>query len=164
MHYFRGSPALSAFRIEKLLSLLKSKIPAICNIQAEYVHFADIQGDLTEDQSTVLNKLLTYGPAFSAQEHKGQLFLVIPRFGTISPWASKATDIANHCGLDSIQRLERGVAYYIELKSGSLSEYDSKIIHSQLHDRMIEMVLVDFESAAALFDKAEPVKVLLLIS
>jgi len=154
MQYFRGSPALSAFRIEKLLSQLKSTVPTISNVQAEYVHFADIQGDLTKDQSAVLKKLLTYGPAFTEEEHKGELFLVIPRFGTISPWASKATDIANHCGLTSINRLERGIAYYIEC--GSLKDEDRQFIKSQIHDRMIEMVLADFESASQLFDKAEP--------
>jgi phosphoribosylformylglycinamidine synthase len=155
MHYFRGSPALSAFRIEKLLSQLKSNIPSISNIQAEYVHFADIQGNLTEDHSVVLNKLLTYGPTFTASEPRGELFLVIPRFGTISPWASKATDIAEHCGLNTIKRLERGVAYYIEADS-VLTEAAAKAIKSLIHDRMIEMVLSDFDSATALFDKAEP--------
>jgi len=155
MHYFRGSPALSAFRIEKLLSQIKSTVPSITNLQAEYVHFADIQGDLSEGHKLVLNKLLTYGPAFIASEPTGQLFLVIPRFGTISPWASKATDIAEHCGLGNVKRLERGVAYYIEAGS-ALSDADVKFIQSQIHDRMIEMVLTDFESAAALFEKAEP--------
>jgi len=154
MQYFRGSPALSAFRIEKLLSQLKSSVPSVSNVQAEFVHFADIQDDLTENQLTVLHKLLTYGPAFTEEEHKGELFLVIPRFGTISPWASKATDIANHCGLTAINRLERGVAYYIEC--GSLSDEDRQFIKSQIHDRMIEMVLGDFESASPLFVKAEP--------
>lgn len=156
MQYFRGSPALSTFRVEKLLSQLKSKVPAISNVQAEFVHFADIEGELSADQSNILSKLLTYGPAFTAQQHKGELFLVIPRFGTISPWASKATDIADHCGLTSIKRLERGVAYYVELKSGSLSDSDTQFIKSLIHDRMIEMILSDFASAAALFDKAEP--------
>ncbi|MCW9047255.1 MAG: phosphoribosylformylglycinamidine synthase [Gammaproteobacteria bacterium] len=156
MQYFRGSPALSTFRVEKLLSQLKSKVPAISNVQAEFVHFADIEGNLSADQSTVLSKLLTYGPAFTAQEHKGDLFLVIPRFGTISPWASKATEIADHCGLSPIKRLERGVAYYIEMESGSFSDSDTLYIKSLIHDRMTEIVLSDFASAAALFDKAEP--------
>jgi len=155
MQYFRGSPALSAFRIEKLLSQVKSSIPAITNLQAEYVHFADIQGNLNEDQLIVLNKLLTYGPAFTTSEPKGELFLVIPRFGTISPWASKATDIAEHCGLSNIKRLERGVAYYIEADC-AFSEADVKAIKALIHDRMTERVLADFDSAAALFDKAEP--------
>ncbi|MCW8933882.1 MAG: phosphoribosylformylglycinamidine synthase [Gammaproteobacteria bacterium] len=156
MQYFRGSPALSTFRVEKLLSQLKSKVPTISNVQAEFVHFADIEGNLSADQSKVLSKLLTYGPAFTAQEHEGDLFLVIPRFGTISPWASKATEIADHCGLGSIKRLERGVAYYIETESGSFSDSDMLSIKSLIHDRMTEMVLSDFASASALFDKSEP--------
>lgn len=157
MQYFRGSPALSSFRIEKLLIQLKSSVPAISSVHAEFVHFADIDGDLSVSQTETLQKLLTYGPAYSPEEHQGELFLVIPRFGTISPWASKATDIANHCGLESVKRLERGVAYYIELSMGaSLSDDDIKFIKTLIHDRMIEMVLKDLQSAEALFDKAEP--------
>jgi len=155
MQYFRGSPALSAFRVEKLLSQLKSKIPTITTIQTEYVHFADVQGDLSEDQLNVLKQLLTYGPAFTEKQHKGELFLVIPRFGTISPWASKASDIAIHCGLEPIKRLERGIAYYIDADT-ALSDDDKRFIAAQIHDRMIERVLGDFETAAQLFDKADP--------
>jgi len=154
MQYFRGSPALSSFRIEKLLSQLKSGVSGISSVQAEYVHFADIDGSLSDSEAAVLAKLLKYGPAYSEQQPRGELFLVLPRFGTISPWASKATDIAEHCGLQGIKRLERGIAYYIECSS--LTDADRQFIRAQIHDRMIEMVLDNFESAAALFDKAEP--------
>ena len=155
MQYFRGSPALSSFRTEKLLSQLKMSIPAISHVYAEYVHFADVQGELSSEQLETLQKLLTYGPAYSTEEPQGQLLLVIPRFGTISPWASKSTDIAHNCGLQTIHRLERGIAYYVK-SAGELSEADRQLVQSQIHDRMIEMVLSDFSEAAGLFDQAEP--------
>jgi len=157
MHYFRGSPALSTFRVEKLVNQLQQSIPAISSIQTEYVHFADIEGELSAVQSETLNKLLHYGPAYEPFEPAGQLFLVIPRFGTISPWSSKATDIAIHCGLKAVKRLERGVAYYIDTASGTLNEQDMQFIKSHIHDRMTEMVLSEFAAATPVFDRAEPV-------
>ena len=119
MHYFRGSPALSTFRVEKLLTQLQYQLASITAVHTEFVHFADIEGELTPDQQATLDKLLKYGPAFKAENMTGELFLVVPRKGTISPWSSKATDIAHNCGLSAVQRLERGVAYYIELDSGN---------------------------------------------
>ena len=93
---------------------------------------------LTADQQQVLGRLLKYGPSVPVQEPSGRLFLVVPRLGTISPWASKASDIAGNCGLQSIQRLERGIAYYV---AGSLSEADAELIAAELHDRMTQRVL-----------------------
>lgn len=74
MQYFRGSPALSTFRIEKLLNQLKSSISGITSLQAEFVHFANIQGDLSTEQSITLEKLLTYGPAYEPQDQKVSYF------------------------------------------------------------------------------------------
>ena len=157
MHYFRGSPALSTFRVEKLLNQLQQHVACVKTIHTEYIHFADIDGELSNEQQTTLNKLLTYGPAFKSEAMNGELFLVTPRLGTISPWASKATDIAHNCGLNSIKQLERGIAYYIELQSGAtLSDADKQTIHSLIHDRMTEMVLSDFSQAGALFEHTEP--------
>lgn len=157
MQYFRGSPALSQFRVEKLLNQIKQQISAVQAVHTEYVHFADIDGELAADQQAVLNKLLTYGPAYKPEKMLGELFLVIPRFGTISPWSSKATDIAHNCGLENIQRLERGVAYYIELIDGAvLSDEDRQTITALIHDRMIEITLGQFDEAAPLFEHMEP--------
>jgi phosphoribosylformylglycinamidine synthase len=157
MHYFRGSPALSTFRIEKLLSQLQQKVSCVQTLHAEYIHFADIEGELSSEQRATLDKLLSYGPAYQPETMKGELYLVTPRLGTISPWSSKATDIAHNCGLDTIHRLERGVAYYIELESGaSLSDADQQTVHGLIHDRMIEMVLDGFSQASALFEHTEP--------
>ncbi|NIF16262.1 phosphoribosylformylglycinamidine synthase [Pantoea sp. Cy-639] len=153
MLILRGAPALSAFRHGKLLEQLSQKVPAVTGLYAEFAHFADVDGELTADQQQVLGRLLKYGPSVPVQEPTGRLFLVVPRLGTISPWASKASDIAHNCGLQSIQRLERGIAYYV---AGSLSDADAQVIAAELHDRMTQRVLARLEDAADLFSHAQP--------
>ncbi|MCO7513471.1 phosphoribosylformylglycinamidine synthase [Pseudomonas guariconensis] len=153
MLILRGAPALSAFRHGKLLEQLSQKVPAVTGLYAEFAHFADVSGELTADQQQVLGRLLKYGPSVPVQEPSGRLFLVVPRLGTISPWASKASDIAHNCGLQAIQRLERGIAYYV---AGELSEADAGLIAAELHDRMTQRVLGKLEEAADLFSHAQP--------
>ncbi|MBJ9976807.1 phosphoribosylformylglycinamidine synthase [Pseudomonas sp. S75] len=153
MLILRGAPALSAFRHGKLLEQLSQKVPAVSGLYAEFAHFADVDGELTVDQQQVLDRLLQYGPSVPVQEPGGRLFLVVPRLGTISPWASKASDIAHNCGLQSIQRLERGIAYHV---SGTLSEADAEQVAALLHDRMTQRVLGQLEQAADLFSHAQP--------
>ncbi|WP_161928841.1 phosphoribosylformylglycinamidine synthase [Pseudomonas yangonensis] len=153
MLILRGAPALSAFRHGKLLEQLTSKVPAVTGLYAEFAHFADVTGVLSADEEQVLARLLKYGPSVPVQEPSGKLFLTIPRFGTISPWSSKASDIARNCGLAKIQRLERGIAYYV---GGELSEADSAAVAALLHDRMTQLVLSNLEDAAALFSHAQP--------
>lgn len=156
MRILRGSPALSEFRVSKLLETCREHNLPVTGIYAEFMHFADLSADLDATELTKLEQLLTYGP--SAKEHQGQgwLFLVTPRPGTISPWSSKATDIAHNCGLSKIKRLERGTAYYIETES-SLSESHQQAIKALIHDRMMEVVFSELESASTLFTKAQPV-------
>ncbi len=153
MLILRGAPALSAFRHGKLLAQLTQKVPAVRGLYAEFAHFAEVSGALGEGEQQVLARLLKYGPSVPVQEPAGRLLLVVPRFGTISPWSSKATDIAHNCGLGRIQRLERGIAYYLE---GELSEADVAEASALLHDRMTQLVLARFEDAANLFSHAEP--------
>ncbi len=153
MLILRGAPALSAFRHGKLLAQLTAKVPAISGLYAEFAHFAEVSGTLGAEEEHVLARLLKYGPSVPVQEPAGRLFLVIPRFGTISPWSSKASDIARNCGLDKIQRLERGIAYYV---AGELSDADAGQIAAALHDRMTQLVLERFEDAANLFSHAQP--------
>jgi phosphoribosylformylglycinamidine synthase len=105
----RGRSALSAFRVNKLLADLAGT--RIAGITADYFHFVAASRALSADERVTLERLLTYGPLTSGHADAGELLLVIPRPGTISPWASKATDIAHNCGLDAITRIERGVAY-----------------------------------------------------
>ena len=153
MLILRGTPALSAFRHGKLLSQLTAKVPAVTGLYAEFAHFAEVTGVLDASEEQVLARLLKYGPSVPVQEPSGQLFLVIPRFGTISPWSSKASDIARNCGLAKIERLERGIAYYV---SGELSAADQQAVAAVLHDRMTQLVLGALEEAAGLFSHAEP--------
>lgn len=115
MEILRGSPALSAFRINKLLSRFKDAHLPVSNIYAEYVHFADLKAPLSADELARLQRLLKYGPTLTENAPVGQLILVTPRPGTISPWSSKATDIAHNCALVQVSRLERGVAYYVQV-------------------------------------------------
>ncbi|WP_137819516.1 phosphoribosylformylglycinamidine synthase [Pseudomonas sp. 2FG] len=153
MLILRGAPALSAFRHGKLLEQLTQKVPAVSGVYAEFAHFAEVTGVLIGEEEKVLARLLKYGPSVPVQEPSGRLFLVLPRFGTISPWSSKASDIARNCGLAKIQRLERGIAYYV---AGEFSEAEAELIAASLHDRMTQLVLGDLEQAAGLFSHAQP--------
>ncbi len=156
MLILRGSPALSPFRLEKLSAALREQIPDLAHLYAEHLHFADVERTLDESEKAVLERLLTYGPSATVEEPKGQLLLVIPRIGTISPWASKATDIAHNCGLGKVRRLERGTAFYLSRTDGGLSDHEMKQAASLLHDRMIEQVLESAEEAEGLFLTQEP--------
>ncbi|MEE9102156.1 phosphoribosylformylglycinamidine synthase [Pseudomonas nitroreducens] len=153
MLILRGAPALSAFRHGKLLDLLTQQVPAVTGLYAEFAHFAEVTGALNAEEEQVLARLLKYGPSVPVQEPAGRLFLVVPRFGTISPWSSKASDIARNCGLAKIERIERGIAYYV---SGELSEADAQAVAARLHDRMTQLVLGQLEEASALFSHAQP--------
>lgn len=151
----RGAPALSPFRSEKLSGQLKAAVPSVNTVYSEYMHFVDIDSDLSENDQVVLDRLLSYGPRTVRQETDGVLFLVVPRPGTISPWSSKATDIARNCGLKQIRRIERGVAYYIG-SGGKLKREERQIIAALLHDRMTETVFHEMGGAELLFHKEEP--------
>ncbi|OUS00249.1 phosphoribosylformylglycinamidine synthase [Gammaproteobacteria bacterium 42_54_T18] len=151
----RGAPALSSFRCNKLLANLQRALPQITGLYSEFMHFADVQGDLSDADRAVLSRLLKYGPSVDVSEPKGTLVLVTPRPGTISPWSSKATDIAHNCGLTAIKRLERGIAYYVEI-SGELSGGEGAQLASLLHDRMVEVVFSSLSGADALFVQHEP--------
>ena len=154
MLILRGAPALSTFRTQKLLASLQQQVPAVAGIATEYVHFADLAAPLNEEEQSILRQLLTYGPKVDGEvSHDGQLFLAVPRPGTISPWASKATDIAKNTGLSSIRRIERGIAYYV---TGTFADADSALIAAQLHDRMVETIFDSLEAVEQLFIKQQP--------
>ncbi len=150
-----GAPALSAFRRRKLLVSLKQAVPSITDVVAEFQHFADLSAPLSDDDLETLKALMQYGPAEQPVSSTGQLLVVVPRPGTISPWSSKATDIAHNCGLDHVVRIERGTAYYIEA-SESLSEQQLQQVGDLLHDRMVETVLTGLQQAESLFVQHQP--------
>ena len=158
MRILRGSPALSEFRVNKLLELCREQDLPVTGIYAEFMHFADLKSDLDAQELEKLEKLLTYGPTIEEHEPEGLLLLVTPRPGTISPWSSKSTDIAINCGLDKVKRLERGTAYYVET-STPLNDAQMADVKALIHDRMMEVTFTDFDAANALFQAAEPAPV-----
>ena len=145
MLILRGAPALSDFRVQKVLTQCKQANLPVTNVYAEFMHFADVTAALNSDEHSKLEKLLTYGPHIPEHEPQGTLILVTPRPGTISPWASKATDIAHNCGLTQVHRIERGIAYYVE---GDLSICQLNDVAALLHDRMTEATHRDMDDAA----------------
>lgn len=148
----RGAPALSPFRQTKVLTKLQQFLPQVDGVYAEFMHFAQLDADLTASELDVLERLLRYGPKVEVQQGQGELFLVVPRLGTISPWSSKATDIARNCGLTKVKRLERGIAYYVT----GIGAAEREQVAALLHDRMVEAVLDNLAAAEQLFTVAEP--------
>ncbi len=151
-----GAPALSDFRRHKLEQRLQQHTGRSLQLYGEYVHFGDLSGPLSEAERAKLDRLLRYGPKRAAQQGAGARILVVPRLGTQSPWSSKATEIAQHCGLHVIRRLERGLIYFLS-EAGNPPE--TALVHQAaeiLHDRMTQQVLFDLEAAAQLFEQAAP--------
>lgn len=157
MEILRGSPALSSFRINKLISQCHHLSLPVDEIYADYIHFVDVGQPLDASQNEKLAQLLTYGPSLTRHEPKGTLLLVTPRPGTISPWSSKATDIAHNCGLKTITRIERGIAYYVQTSANqSLAVEQKQQLTDLLHDRMMETVFVNLTDAEQLFAHHSP--------
>ena len=152
--FLRGERALSGFRVEKLLQKAAALRLPEAEIRSEYWYFADCAEGLNAADAEKLEALLAGQVAAELPQSSGSLhlFLITPRIGTISPWASKATEIAKNCGFAQIRRIERGMAVWL---SGSLSEAQKQQWAALLHDRMTESVLPDFQAAAKLFARPE---------
>ncbi|MBZ0333369.1 phosphoribosylformylglycinamidine synthase [Marinobacter sp. JH2] len=151
----RGAPALSPFRSRKLHSRIQDMVPDVEHVYAEFMHFVDLDDDLSGTEQAILDRLLTYGPSVEVEAQDGVLFLVVPRPGTLSPWSSKATDIARNCGLRQIRRIERGIAFYIR-SSNKLGLEQREKIAALLHDRMTQKVFHEMGGAELLFSNEEP--------
>ncbi|HYF97257.1 MAG TPA: phosphoribosylformylglycinamidine synthase, partial [Patescibacteria group bacterium] len=147
---FGGVAAISDFRASKLLGQIQEAEPAITAISGEYLHFVSPTEKLTSKQTKILESLLTYDIPYKGSR-RGELILVVPRRGTISPWSSKATSIALNSGLP-INRIERGIAYYLK----TTSSFDQGKISNLLHDRMTETILSSLEATDALFESSKP--------
>jgi phosphoribosylformylglycinamidine synthase len=153
----RGAPALSAFRLQRQEARLAEAVGRPVRLAAELVHFVEFEQPLDGLARQVLDRLLQYGPAAHPAEPQGGLLLVVPRPGTISPWSSKATEIAHNCGLDTIRRIERGTAYYLDWGNADRpTDRELDLAAALLHDRMTQVVLWDLADAACLFQQAEP--------
>jgi len=161
MDVLPGTPALSAFRIAKLLARLRAVDAGIESLEARFVHFVDLRRPLDGREREVLARLLTYGPRAAestasvvAPAAEAGRILVVPRPGTLSPWSSKATDIAQVCGLDAVRRIERGIDYRVT--AAPLPRARLTALAPLLLDRMVEAPLYALEDAAVLFTQAEP--------
>ena len=158
---FPGASALSDFRQTRLLDTLTRIDANITGVRGQYLHFVNATTPLSADDSAKIEALMHYGEPLDEAKERGtaETFLVVPRFGTVSPWASKATDIAHHCGLAHVRRIERGVEYTVILKSGllggkkALSDEARAAIADALHDRMTESVAPSRDHAMHLFDE-----------
>jgi phosphoribosylformylglycinamidine synthase len=155
-----GAPALSQFRLEKLLHMLQVTEPRVSAVSSRFVHFADLERALDENELETLSTLLAYGPTSVPVADRGRELLITPRLGTVSPWSSKATDIAHVCGLKSIKRLERGTLYFIDTADEPLSADELLRLRALLHDPMTESAWLAGEGVhgiePALFEQAAP--------
>jgi phosphoribosylformylglycinamidine synthase len=143
----RGPRALSESRLAKLLASLRKADPAVRSLAAELRYFVETERELDAAGRRLLERLLDDGspppPAGS-----GTLYLVVPRLGTISPWSSKASDIARNCGLAGVKRIERGTVFFVDSENPA--------IVALLHDRMTQTVLRSFDDAGRLFEHVPP--------
>ncbi len=150
-----GALACSRFRLDKILDDLRGACPAVTSVAARHMHFADLERQLDGAEMRLLKRLLSYGPSRDVAFPEGEFLLVLPRFGTISPWSSKATDIARNCGLEAVRRLERGTAWHIVARR-PLTPEELQAVAAPLHDRMTESVVQRLDEAARLFERHAP--------
>jgi phosphoribosylformylglycinamidine synthase len=168
-----GGNALSPFRAAALLARVREVAPAVRDVSARYAHVVSSEEPLDADTAATVTRLLTYGEAYeqppTAAGRTEVRVVVAPRLGTVSPWASKATDIAHSCGVP-VHRVERVTEYLLELDGAGDPTPDSDsdsdgldhdtwhALAALLHDRMTESVLPSLEDARHLFDEqqAEP--------
>ncbi len=149
-----GQRALSDFRISQRLRELRRAEPAVTDLSADFVYFIDTSRDLDPQERDVLHAMLDARRDLSSLGHAGRSAFVVPRLGTISPWSTKATDIAHACGLEGVRRIERGIRYQWEL-AGEPSDVGQGFA-AQLYDRMTESWLSQAPLAQELFAVHEP--------
>ena len=155
--HFEGGNALPEFRASSLLAGLSQSVPRITAVHARHVHWVSSTAPIERAQRDALEGLLRYGDPYAGATD-GTLIVIAPRLGTVSPWASKATDIAHNCGI-GIRRVERVTEYRLTLKTGllggskPLTADEMQAVAALLHDRMTESVLLEREDAAHLFDE-----------
>ena len=155
---FEGGNALTPFRSQQLLAQIQRAAPKVRAISARFIHWVESDQPLDVASQQQLQQLLTYGEPFSRQGVADATIIVTPRIGTVSPWASKATDIARNCGLTEdagVRRVERGTEYF--LHGAALSDAQRQAVAALLHDRMTESVLPSLEAAKNLFTHLDPV-------
>lgn len=155
--YHKGSAALTKFAADKLVRKLRGVCPAVTSLSADYLHVTCHSRELSREEQDTLESLLHYGERGSGEAENAIRFYVSPRPGTISPWSSKATDIAHNCGLECIGRIERSRVVSVILDSNTPLDAETlKSIYDLCHDRMIESVFTDEKSLEILFESHDP--------
>jgi phosphoribosylformylglycinamidine synthase len=156
--HFEGGDALSPFRAQALLARLQAVVPALDDLSARHVHWVASAEPLSREAEDKLAALLRYGLPADGDGPGGALVVVMPRLGTVSPWASKATDIAHNCGLRGVHRVERVTEVRLAAKRGlfgagrAISAEDLRTAAALLHDRMTESIGFARDDARALFE------------
>lgn len=150
-----ASRALSDFRTERLLKKIQKICPEVVTLNSRYIHFVNVDGALSSEEFHTLVSILDYGEE-AIVTASTERFMVIPRLGTISPWASKATDIVHNCGLRKVLRVERGTCYELILKGNAvLKPEEREAVAAVLHDRMTESVVSPDVNPAIVFADAK---------
>ena len=152
----KGQGALSDFRRDKLLDAMRGQGMRPTDVRASYIHVAEVAESWSQAETDLLARLLGHAPEVFTGHASDTQFVVVPRIGTVSPWSSKATDIAGLCGLSGLSRLERGIVYEID----GLSHEQHQAAAALLHDRMTETVLADVNDLVQLFAHHAPAPLL----
>jgi phosphoribosylformylglycinamidine synthase len=150
-----GQPALSDFRLAKLLRSLQAQDDRVNSIEARFSYFVALSSPLSGEHKERLNALLLSGEKPGKFGKGARKIYVVPRSGTISPWSSKATDIAVACDIDPVQRIERGICYGLQFR-GKVSADEVHALGVLLFDRMTEALLDRGDEACALFEAHQP--------
>jgi phosphoribosylformylglycinamidine synthase len=150
-----GQPALSDFRLEKLLRTLQTQDARVKSVSARFSYFIAVTAALSAQQKRHLDALLLSGDKPGTLGKGARTIYVVPRPGTISPWSSKATDIALACDLDVVERIERGICYGIQFK-GKVSDDEVRALGSLLFDRMTDALIDTGDEAIELFEVHKP--------
>ncbi len=161
MLIIEGGNALSDFRVQNLQRQLQSISSKLNSFSGKFLHFIQISNELNNNEHLHLESLLTYLPLTENKPTHIDI-LVLPRMGTVSPWSSKATDIAHNCGLTKVERIERGILYQLSVSEKFNADEEINVL-SLLHDRMTESVCFDLSGADELFKK-EPRRELMHIN
>ncbi|MCB1826986.1 MAG: phosphoribosylformylglycinamidine synthase, partial [Coxiellaceae bacterium] len=148
LYFFEGSSALTAFRQQQLLTKIQKKFPKVTSITATVVYFAEVDRSVTKDALNCLAALLPSANLSALADHDATVY-VVPRFGTISPWSSKATDIAKICDLDFLKRVEKGVRYHVD------GEHTQDLL-ALLYDPMTESVVMNVAKLSVIFEAHSP--------
>ncbi len=152
----QGSETLSPFRRRALVASLRDEIADLESLSAEALYIVDVDDDADERTLSALARLLD-GRLLPRAVVERPGLIIAPRAGTVSPWSSKATDIARICGLDAVRRIERARHYRLQRRDEE--DVDSAVlvaISGQLHDRMTESVFLPGDDLGSLFLHAEP--------